>query len=76
MHRERQTILSLVALGRITPAEAERLLSASAAERDEFLVIAVLAVAGVAQVLPVLARVALTALPSAHRIVAAFAACI
>jgi hypothetical protein len=74
MDRERQTILSLVALGRITPAEAERLLSASATVRDELLVIAVLAGIGVAQVLPVLAHVALTAFPVGHRLVAALAA--
>ena len=76
MDRERQTILSLVALGRITPAEAERLISASATGRDELLVIAILAGAGLAQVLPVLAHVALTAFPAGHRLVAALAACI
>ena len=76
MDRERQTILSLVALGRITPAEAERLMSASATGRDELLVIAILAVAVAAQVFPVLAHVALTAFPAAYRLVAALAACI
>ena len=74
MDRERQTILSLVALGRITAREAERLLSATAARRDEFIVIAILAGAGVAQLVPVLAHVALTAFPAAHRLLAGLAA--
>jgi len=70
MHRERQTILSLLALGRITPHEAERLLAASNAPRDETLVIAAVIVAGLLQGLPPLTRLAQTIMPAIHRALA------
>ena len=54
MQRERQTILSLVALGRITPREAERLLAAWNAGREEMWVVAACAVVGIAQSVPML----------------------
>ncbi len=63
MQRERQTILSLVALGRITPREAERLLAAWNAGQEEMWAIAICAVAGVAQSLPALARTVHTLFP-------------
>ena len=49
MHRERQAILSLVALGRITPREAERLLAAWNAGREEMWIIGACAVFVLAQ---------------------------
>jgi hypothetical protein len=52
MKRERQIILSLVALGRITPAEAERLLAAWNAGREELLVLAACLVIGLTEFLP------------------------
>ena len=55
MHRERQAILSLIALGKITPREAERLLAAWNAGREEFWVIGVCVAACVSQFLPELA---------------------
>jgi hypothetical protein len=62
MQTDRSTILHLVALGRITPAEAERLLLAWNEGREELWVLAAgVALAGLAQLrlhelLPVLAR--------------------
>jgi len=58
MQRERQTILSLVALGRITPREAERLLAIANTGREEPWVMAACAATGLAQVLPALPRIA------------------
>ncbi len=55
--RERQVILSLVALGRITPWEAERLLAAWNAGREELWVIGACVVACVAQALPAIGNV-------------------
>jgi hypothetical protein len=66
MHRERQAILSLIALGRITPREAERLLAAWNAGREEFWVIGACGAAGVSQFLPDLARHAQSWLPLHH----------
>lgn len=56
MKRDRQIILSLVALGRITPAEAERLLAAWNAGQEEFLVLAACLVVGLTEFLPGLAN--------------------
>jgi len=74
MQRGRQTILSLVALGRITPREAERLLAAWNTGREEMWAVAACAVVGLAQGLPALARVAHTllaeVLPGLHHAVA------
>jgi hypothetical protein len=58
MKRDRQIILSLVALGRITPGEAERLLAAWNAGREEFLVLAACLVAGLTEFVPGLAHLA------------------
>ena len=58
MKSDRQIILSLVALGRITPAEAERLLAAWIAGREELLVLATCLVAGLTQILPGVAHLA------------------
>jgi hypothetical protein len=66
MHRERQAILSLIAMGRITPREAERLLAAWNAGREEIWIIGGCAVAGLAQWVPSLLRLALTFLPIHH----------
>jgi hypothetical protein len=63
MNREHQTILSLVALGRITPRDAERLLAAWNAGREEVWAIGVCAAACVAQSLPALAHLAHQLLP-------------
>ena len=63
MQRERQTILSLVALGRITPREAERLLAAWNAGREEMWAIAACAIVGLAQASPALGQVVHTLLP-------------
>ena len=75
MERERQTILSLVALGRITPREAERLLAIANTGREEPWVMAACAAAGLAQVLPALPRLAHTllsaGLPGLHHAVLA-----
>ena len=54
MKKERQAILSLVAMGRITPWEAERLLAAWNSAREEVWVIGACVVACVAQSLPAL----------------------
>jgi len=66
MHRERQAILSLIALGRITPREAERLLAAWNAGREELWIIGVCVAACVAQFMPELARMAQSWLPLHH----------
>ena len=58
MRREREAILSLVVLGRITPAEAERLLAVWNADREELWALAVVVVVGLAQYLPDLGRMA------------------
>jgi hypothetical protein len=63
MKRDRQVILWLVALGRITPAEAERLLAAWNADREELLVLAACLVISLTESLPVLAHLAHTLLP-------------
>jgi len=58
MQRERQAILSLIALDRITPREAERMLIIANTGREELWVMAACAAAGVAQFLPTLPRLA------------------
>ena len=63
MKREREAILSLVALGRITPREAERLLAAWNAGREELWAIGVGAAVCVAQCLPAVERLMHTLLP-------------
>ncbi len=67
MGRERQAILSLIALGRITPREAERLLAAWNSGREELLILGTCAVGGLAYLL---AEVAQNVLP-VHDAVAA-----
>ena len=64
MERGRLTILSLVAMGRITPREAERLLAAWNAGREELWVIGACAVWGVLELLPGASRVAHWLLPA------------
>jgi len=68
MHRERQAILSLIALGRITPREAERLLAAWNAGREELWIIGACAGLDLAQWLPSLARLVQTLLPIHHAV--------
>ena len=63
MKRERQAILSLVALGRITPREAERLLAAWNAGREELWILAACLVICLTQLLPAVADLAHTLLP-------------
>ena len=63
MNRERQAILSLVALGRITPREAERLLAAWNAGREEWWAIGACTAVCIAQSLPALAGLAQMLLP-------------
>lgn len=63
MKQERQAILSLIALGRITPEQAERLWAASNAGREELWAAGVCAAACLAQMLPALARLAHSLLP-------------
>jgi len=70
MQRERQAILSLVAMGRITPREAERLLAAWNSGREEFWVVGACVAACVAQFLPELGRLA-QLLPEIHHAVSA-----
>jgi hypothetical protein len=70
MHRERQTILSLLALGRITPREAERLLAAWNAGREELWIFATCAAAGLAQCLSPLAHLAQSFSPMHHGLAA------
>lgn len=48
MNRDRQTILALVAAGRINAAEAERLLAAAGDAREMFWIAAVCALAAIA----------------------------
>jgi hypothetical protein len=75
MKRERHAILSLIALGRITPAEAERLLALCGGGREELAVIAICLTACLAQFFPALVRVANTllggGLPALHHAVTA-----
>jgi len=68
MDRDRQAILSLIALGRITPREAERLLAAWNAGREEMWIIGACAVAALAQWLPSPARLAQMSLPMHHAV--------
>jgi len=63
MRREREAILSLLALGRITPREAERLLTAWNAGREELWAIGVGAAVCLAQCLPGVERLAHMLLP-------------
>jgi hypothetical protein len=63
MRRERQIILSMVALGRITPREAERLLAAWSLGREDIWVIAACVTASVTEIVPALARVVHTLFP-------------
>jgi hypothetical protein len=70
MQSERQAILSLVALGRITPREAERLLAAWNSGRDEVWIACACVAACAAQFLPELTRVA-QLFPGIHHAVSA-----
>jgi hypothetical protein len=70
MYRERQAILSLIALGRITPREAERLLAAWNAGREELWIIGACVAAGLAQWIPSPAQVVQSLLPMHHVAVA------
>ncbi len=63
MKTERQAVLSLVALGRITVRDAERLLAAWNSGREELWVIGACVAACLPQSLPALARLAHTLLP-------------
>ena len=63
MKKERQAILSLVALGRITVRDAERLLAAWNSGREELWAIGACVAACLAQSLPALARVSHELLP-------------
>ncbi len=63
MQKERQIILSMIALGRITPREAERLLAAWTLSREELWVIAACVTASLTQIAPALARMVHTLLP-------------
>lgn len=63
MKKERQAILSLVALGRITPREAERLLAVWNAGREEVWTIAACLAIVLAESMPALARLAHTLFP-------------
>jgi hypothetical protein len=63
MKKERQIILSMVALGRITPREAERLLVAWSLGREEIWVIAACVSASLTRIVPALARMVHTLLP-------------
>jgi hypothetical protein len=75
MNRDRRAILSLIALGRITPVEAERLLAAWNAGREELWVCAAFLVICLAQFLPALVRLAHTlfsgSIPGLHHAVTA-----
>jgi len=70
MQKERQAILSLIALGRITPREAERLLAAGNSCREELWVMGACVAACLAQGLPALATLA-QSLPGIHHAVSA-----
>lgn len=63
MQKERRIILSMIALGRITPREAERLLAVWSLGREEFWVIAACMVASLTQIVPSLARMVHTLFP-------------
>ena len=63
MQKERQIILSMIALGRITPREAERLLAAWSLSREEIWVIAACVTASLTQIAPELVRMVHTLLP-------------
>jgi hypothetical protein len=63
MQKERQIILSMIALGRITPREAERLLAAWSLSREESWVIAACVAASLTQIVPAMARIVHTLLP-------------
>jgi hypothetical protein len=63
MQKERQAILSMIALGRITPREAERLLAVWSLSREEFWIIAACMIASLTQIAPALARMVHTLLP-------------
>ena len=63
MEKERQIILSLIALGRITPREAERLLAVWSLGREEFWIIAACMIASLTQIVPAPARMVHTLLP-------------
>jgi hypothetical protein len=56
MKAERKAILSMVAMGRITPGEAERLLAAASAGREEAWALAVCLAMVFTQIAPALAR--------------------
>lgn len=56
MQEERKIILSMIALGRITPREAERLVAVWSLGREEFWVIAACMVASLTQIAPALGR--------------------
>jgi hypothetical protein len=74
MGKDRLAILSLVALGRITPREAERLLAAWNAGREELLIMGAAFLVCVAQSLPALERLARTLperVPAIHHAVMA-----
>ena len=70
MRRERQVILSLLALGRITPREAERLMAAWNGGREEFWVTGACVAACLAQFLPELGRLAQSWLPMHYALAA------
>jgi hypothetical protein len=70
MQKERQAILWLVAVGRITPREAERLLAAWNSCREELWVVGACVAACLAQCLPALVPLAQT-LPGIHHAVSA-----
>jgi len=61
--KHREAILSLLALGRITPREAERLLAAWNAGREEVWVICACIAVCAAEALPPLSRLAHALLP-------------
>lgn len=63
MRRESQAILSLIALGRLTPREAERLLALWSAGREEYWIVGACVVACVVQFLPAMGRVSQLFLP-------------
>lgn len=63
MQKERKIILSLIALGRITPREAERLLAVWSLGREEFWIIAACVTASLTPIAPALERIVHTLLP-------------
>jgi hypothetical protein len=70
MHRERQAILSLIALGKMTPREAERLLAVWNAGREEPWIIGVCAAACLTQFLPEPGRMTQLCLSMHHALAA------